>query len=76
MTNKKTSQFVVCINNDGYLSSLERRKIYKVLPDPEANNQQMIRIFDDSGDDYLFPISYFLSITLPQNIVDALALGI
>jgi hypothetical protein len=36
MTNKKSAKFVVCINNEGYQASLERRKIYQVLPDPEA----------------------------------------
>jgi len=76
MTNKKSPQFVVCINNEGYQASLERRKIYRVLPDPDAQTHQLIRVVDESGEDYLFPISYFSSISLPPTLVDALALGI
>ena len=66
---------MVCINNEGYQASLERRKIYRALPDPEAQTHQMIRGVDESGEDYLFPLSYFSSISLPQNLVEALALG-
>jgi hypothetical protein len=76
MTNKKSPQFVVCINNKGYQASLERRKIYRVLPDLDAQTHQLIRVVDESGEDYLFPLSYFSSISLPQTLVDALALGI
>jgi hypothetical protein len=74
MTNKKTSQFVVCINNEGYKASLERRKIYLALPDADAQTHQLIRVIDESGEDYLFPLNYFSSISLPQSLVDALAL--
>lgn len=65
MTNKKSTRFVVCIHNEDYQASLERRKIYQALPDAEAEAHQMIRVVDESGDDYLFPLSYFSSISLP-----------
>jgi len=50
-------EFVVCINNTDYSASLEIRKIYQVLSDPKANSHQMLRIIDESGKDYLYPVS-------------------
>ena len=61
-------QFVVCLNNEGYEVSLERRKIYRVLADPEAGKHRQIRVIDESGDDYLYPQRYFAPIELPQAI--------
>jgi hypothetical protein len=61
-------QFVVCLKNEGYEVSLERRKIYRVLPDPEAAKHRQIRVIDESGDDYLYPQSFFAPIELPQAI--------
>ena len=58
--------FVVCIRNDGYPASLETRKIYRVLPDPEATKHSQIRVVDESGDDYLYPEDYFVPIDLPD----------
>jgi hypothetical protein len=59
-------RFVVCVRNDGYEVSLERRKIYRVLPDSDAAKHGWLRIVDESGDDYLFPASYFATIELPR----------
>jgi hypothetical protein len=42
------------------------RKIYQVIPDPKANEHQMIRIIDESGEDYLYPSDYFAPIEVPQ----------
>ena len=61
-------QFVVCLKNKGYEVSLERRKIYQVLPDPEAEKHRQVRVIDESGEDYLFPQSFFAPIELPQPI--------
>lgn len=60
------TQFVICINNDGYPASLEVRKIYPMLPDTQASEHQLIRVIDESGEDYLYPASYFAPITVPQ----------
>ncbi|MDJ1175370.1 hypothetical protein [Roseofilum capinflatum] len=57
-------EFVVCIKNTDYTASLEVRKIYQVLPDSKANSHQMLRIIDESGEDYLYPHSYFMPIEL------------
>ncbi len=58
-------QFVVCLKNKGYEVSLERRKIYQALPDPEAAKQRQVRVIDESGEDYLYPQSFFAPIELP-----------
>lgn len=62
----KPKQFAVCVKNDGYEVSLERRKIYQLLPDPEAAKHGDIRVIDESGEDYLYPKSFFAPIELPQ----------
>ena len=66
----KTSgkRFVVCLKNKGYDVSLERRKIYQVLPDPRAAKHGLIRVVDESGEDYLYPEDFFAPIELPQPI--------
>ncbi len=64
----KAKQFAVCLKNDGYEVSLERRKIYQVLPDSDAAKHRQIRIIDESGDDYLYPQNFFAPIELPQPI--------
>ncbi len=54
------------MKNADYEASLEVRKIYETLPDPAAAGHGQIRVIDESGDDYLFPQEYFISITLPK----------
>jgi hypothetical protein len=51
--------FVVCINNEGYPASLEIRKLYQTIPDERAARQGHVRVIDESGEDYLYPESYF-----------------
>ena len=74
MSNKTLPQFVVCLKNDGYEASLEPRKIYQVVPDKEAERHKMLRVIDESEEDYLFPASLFASISLPQTLAKELAL--
>lgn len=61
-------QLMVCLRNDGYEVSLERRKIYAALPDADAARHGQVRIIDESGEDYLFPATYFAPIDLPQAV--------
>ena len=75
MTTKTSHQFVVCLKNNGYEASLEPRKIYQVLPDKEAESHKMIRVIDESGEDYLFPAGLFSPISLPQTLVKEFALS-
>jgi hypothetical protein len=64
----KAKQFAICLKNDGYEVSLERRKIYQVLPDADAAKHKQVRVVDESGEDYLYPQSFFAPIELPQPI--------
>jgi hypothetical protein len=58
------TRFLICIRNDGYPASLETRKIYQELTDPDAEAQGLVRVIDESGEDYLFPKSMFLPVVL------------
>jgi hypothetical protein len=68
MAKAQTKQLVVCVNNAGYLASLERRKIYVALRDADAEKHGLTRIVDESGDDYLYPKALFRAIALPQAV--------
>ena len=63
---KAEPQFAVCVDNRGYPASLELHKIYRIVPDSEAASQHQVRIIDESGEDYLYPQKYFVSIELSQ----------
>ncbi len=67
--------FVLCINNEGYAASLEARKVYRALSDPEAESHGMLRIVDESGEDYLFPAAYFVPIQVPEEAEKVFAGG-
>jgi len=75
MATKASTQFVVCVRNKGYEASLEPRKIYQALSDKEAEGHKMLRVIDESGEDYLFPASLFSPISLPQTLAKELALS-
>ena len=68
MTTQQNSQpkFAVCVRNDGYPASLELRKIYRVLADKKAAKHDLVRVIDESGEDYLYPEKFFVPIRLPQ----------
>jgi hypothetical protein len=66
MAKKKGQQFAVCVKNEDYPASLEVRKIYEVLPDDKAARHGMVRIIDESGKDYLYPVDYFVPIEIPE----------
>jgi hypothetical protein len=66
--------FVVCIKNEGYPASLELRKIYEVLPGESSAEGKLIRVIDESGEDYLYPVDYFVPIELPQAVEEVLPL--
>ena len=64
--------YVVCISNKGYAASLEPRKVYRTLPDTLAAKHRQIRVIDESGDDYLYPDSYFVKLDLPAPVKEAI----
>lgn len=67
-----STHYVICINNEGYEVSLERRKIYEVVSDASAQEHSQIRVIDESGEDYVYPSNFFVSIDLPKAIEDQL----
>jgi len=69
-------RFAVCLRNEGYEVSLEKRKIYEVLRDLEAERHHQIRVVDESGEDYLYPESFFAEIELPQPLRRALTASV
>jgi hypothetical protein len=71
MSKPLSKQFVVCVRNDGYSASLEKRKIYVALRDPAAEKHGQLRVIDESGDDYMYPKIFFRSIALPQSLKKA-----
>ena len=65
---KKTSQFAICLNNEGYEASLEVGKVYRVIPDQEAAAHGYIRMVDESGEDYAFDAARFYKIEFPPPV--------
>jgi len=72
---KKERVFALCVENKD-CEDLEKRKIYKVLPDEEAEKEGYLRVIDESGEDYLYPQSYFVLVKLPREAQEALRVAI
>lgn len=72
MRKPSAHKFVVCIRNDEYPASLEKRKLYESLPDVDAEKHNQIRVFDESAEDYLYPAEYFVPVKLPKATEQAL----
>ncbi len=70
---RRKKSFVVCLSNDGYAASLEPRKIYVALSDFEAERNGLLRVLDESGEDYLYSRSHFAVLKLPRGVEQALA---
>jgi hypothetical protein len=68
---RQSQHFVVCIDNKGYPASLEKRKIYLALLDLAAEKHNLLRVIDESGEDYLYPKTFFRAIALPQAVKKA-----
>ena len=64
--------FVVCLRNRGFAASLEVRKLYLFISDPDAEASDLIRVVDESGEDYLYPARLFRKLALPGDIQRAL----
>lgn len=68
----KKKGFVVCLRNDGFAASLEVRKLYPFIDDLDAEANKLIRVVDESGEDYLYPARLFRKLALPSDIQRAL----
>jgi hypothetical protein len=66
------NNFLLCIENKDYEASLEIRKLYEQLPDKEAERHNQVRVIDESGEDYLYPSSFFATVRLSMEIKDKL----
>ena len=71
---KENCSFVLCIENND-CDDLDKRKIYLMLPDEGAEKEGYIRVIDESGEDYLYPRSYFIAVQLPREAQEALQLS-
>jgi hypothetical protein len=72
---KEEKIFALCVENKD-CEDLEKRKIYQVLPDEEAEKEGYFRIIDESDEDYLYPQSYFVLLKLPREAQEALRIAI
>ena len=74
MKQPSENKYVVCVKNTGYRTSLIVRRIYMVVADPDAWDRGLIRIIDESGEDYLFPKTLFTAVELPDEVGRAFAM--
>jgi hypothetical protein len=72
VADREDIRFAVCVNNADYPASLELHKIYRVLPDEDAEVDGDLRIVDESGEDYLYPAEYFVLVELPRSVEQSL----
>jgi hypothetical protein len=63
-----TKPFAICIDDTDYKASLIRGKVYQILPDPKAARDDLVRIVDESGEDYLYHRSYFVFVDFPPSV--------
>ncbi len=70
---RNQARFAICLNNEEYPASLELHKVYRVLPDKEAERDGDLRVIDESGEDYLYPAEYFVLVELSAKRARALS---
>ncbi len=63
----------LCVKNRGYSAALEVRKLYRVVSDHLAEKRGLVRVVDESGEDYLYPTAFFLAIELPRSAIRLLS---
>ena len=69
------TQYVVCVANRGYRVSLVVRRLYRLIPDRDALQRGLVRIIDESGEDYLYPKTLFAAVDLPSTLTKRLAVA-
>ena len=72
MKKEQSVQFVVCLDNEGYSASLEVGKLYRFIPDEAAAADGLIRVIDESGEDYAFEARRFHLMSIPPAVEKAL----
>jgi hypothetical protein len=71
----KKKGFAVCLRNDGFAASREVRKLYQFIDDRDAESNSLIRVVDESGEDYLYPARLFRRLALPSDVERALQMA-
>jgi hypothetical protein len=71
----RTNGFAVCLRSGGFVASLEARKLYPYINDPDAEANNLIRVVDESGEDYLYPARLFRKLALPGDVRRALRMA-
>jgi len=66
-------RYVMCISNEGYEVSLVPRKVYQVVDDAWGEQHGMVRVIDESGEDYLFEVDRFVPVELSPAAAEAFA---
>lgn len=66
--NEARPRFAICVKNEDHPASLEVRKIYELVSDARAAQRRLVRVIDESGEDYLYPADYFIPIELPRAV--------
>ena len=61
-------QFALCLQNSGNEASLVLGKVYRIVPDARAAGEDLVRVIDESGDDYLFAGAQFALVDFPQGV--------
>jgi hypothetical protein len=61
-------QFALCLENSGNEASLIPGKVYRMVPDAQAAKDDLLRVIDESGEDYLFARKQFALVDLPQSV--------
>ncbi|MBI5601828.1 MAG: hypothetical protein HY879_00575 [Deltaproteobacteria bacterium] len=69
---KHNKHFAICVDNADYEASLILRKIYEIIPDETAARDDLLRIVDESGEDYLYHKSHFVVVEFPVEVEHAL----
>ena len=72
MATETTPAFVVCVRNEGFEASLAVRKLYRFLADEEAEAQSLIRVVDETGEDYLDPAELFAAVDVSAGVAETL----
>ena len=70
--NEYKKHFAICVDNTDYEASLILRKIYEIIPDEMGNKDDLLRIVDESGEDYLYHNSCFIAVDFPKEVEHAL----
>lgn len=65
---QRAKPFALCIDNTDYQASLVLGKVYRIIPDSKAAKDDLVRIVDESGEDYLYHKRYFVFVDFPKAV--------